>query len=48
MNVDLLDRNDIKNKFKVEWDKIKAFINNYDSINTWWDMYAKQQIRYFL
>ena len=43
MNVDLLDRKDIKDKFKVKWDKIKAFINNYDSINTWWDMYANNK-----
>ena len=47
LNVTLLDRKDIKEKFKIEWGKIKTFISFYDSINTWWDMYAKKQIRFF-
>ena len=47
LNVSLLDRKDIKDKFKIEWDKMKTVINNYDSINIWWDMYAKKQIRDF-
>ena len=47
LNVELLERDDIKEKFKNEWQKMKCVINKYDSINTWWDMYAKKQIRTF-
>ncbi|CAL4122766.1 unnamed protein product, partial [Meganyctiphanes norvegica] len=47
MNVELLNRIDIKDDFKKEWSKIKLSINNYESINTWWDMHAKIQIRNF-
>ena len=47
LNVELLERDDIKEKFKDEWQKMKCVINKYDSINTWWDMYAKKQIRSF-
>ena len=47
LNVSLLKDDNIKSKFKNEWEKIKGAINNYDSINNWWNMYAKSQIKKF-
>ena len=47
LNVALLDNDDIKNEFKTEWIRIKSNINNYDTINDWWELCAKIQIRNF-
>ena len=43
----LLDSDKIKYRFKGEWDKIKTKIGFYESINTWWEMFAKHEIRNF-
>ena len=45
LNVSLLDNVNIKNKFKNEWERIKAAIGFYSSINLWWVKYAKCQIK---
>ena len=47
LNVALLDDNHIKEDFKLEWVKIKNAICKYDSINKWWEFYAKAQIKKF-
>ena len=43
--VSLLDNDEIKDKLNKEWNRIKSFIEFYDSINTWWELYAKYQIK---
>ena len=30
-----------------EWEKIKSAKNRYTTINSWWDEYAKPQIKFF-
>ncbi|CAL4118372.1 unnamed protein product, partial [Meganyctiphanes norvegica] len=47
MNVSLLDNKIIKDKFRIEWVRITNAIVNYDTINDWWEMHAKYQIKYF-
>lgn len=47
MNVSLLENEYIKEKFKLEWEKIKSVQNRYDCINKWWDLYAKKEIKSF-
>ena len=47
LNVALLENEYIKESFQTKWIKIKNCINNYDTINDWWDRYAKSQIRHF-
>ena len=47
MNVALLDKDNIKEDFQIEWDGIKNNINRYDTINDWWEIYAKTQIKNF-
>ena len=47
LNVSLLDDVHIKEDFKLEWAKIKNTICRYDSINKWWECYAKVQIKKF-
>ena len=47
LNVSLLDNVNIKNNFKNEWERIKAAIGFYSSINIWWEKYAKRQIKLF-
>ena len=47
LNVNLLDNENIKNKFRTEWNKIKNQMHFYDNINIWWEKYAKIQIKKF-
>ena len=47
LNVNLLEDKNIKTRFKNEWDKIRYAIQYYDSINIWWEMHAKFQIKKF-
>ena len=45
LNISLLEDKIIKDRFKIEWDRIKNFISFYDNIINWWEMYAKYQIK---
>ena len=47
MNVSLLDDNEIKEKFKKEWDRICFNKNRFQNLNEWWDLYAKKEIKSF-
>ena len=47
LNVSLLDDDNIKNRFRKEWIRIVDAIKYYDTINIWWTMYAKNQIKKF-
>ena len=47
LNTSLLEDKIIKDKFKIEWVNIKKSINAYDTINDWWEMHAKFQIKNF-
>ena len=47
LNTSLLDDKIIKDRFKIEWDRIKSYISFYDTIINWWEMYAKYQIKNF-
>ena len=47
LNTSLLELEDITNLFQTEWDRIKTSKNNYNSINEWWDGYAKKEIKTF-
>ena len=47
LNISLLEDKIIKDRFKIEWDRIKNFISFYDNIINWWEMYAKYQIKNF-
>ena len=47
LNTALLELPDIESKFKMEWGRIKSFKNRYANINSWWDSYAKPQIKNF-
>ena len=47
MNIALLVEVHFKEEFKDEWVGIKNAIGRYDSINNWWESYAKIQIKKF-
>ena len=47
LNASMLDREDIKNDFRTEWNRIKSSISFYDSINDWWELHAKSEIKKF-
>ena len=47
LNVSLLDDDNIKTRFNKEWTRITNAIRYYDTINIWWEMYAKIQIKNF-
>ena len=47
LNTSLLGVDIIKDRFKVEWDRLKLAINRYSNINEWWNLYAKKQINFF-
>ena len=47
LNVNLLNDDNIKIRFQEEWTKIKSEIRYYDTINIWWEMHAKFQIKKF-
>ena len=47
LNVSLLEDDNIKERFKNEWDKIKEEIYLYDTINNWWELNAKHRIKSF-
>ena len=47
LNVSMLDRDDIKDEFRTEWNRIKNSINFYDTINDWWVIQAKPEIKKF-
>ena len=47
LNVSMLDRVDIKSDFRTEWNRIKSSISFYDSINDWWELHAKSEIKKF-
>ena len=43
----MLDRDDIKDEFRTEWNRIKNSISFYETINDWWVIQAKPQIKKF-
>ncbi|CAL4118487.1 unnamed protein product, partial [Meganyctiphanes norvegica] len=47
MNISLLEDNEIRDSFKLQWDKMCKDKNKFDNINEWWDMYVKKEIKYF-
>ena len=47
LNTSLLGVDIIKDRFKVEWDRLKLAINRYSNINEWWDLYARKQFKIF-
>ena len=47
LNVSMLDRDDIKDEFRTEWNRIKNSISFYETINDWWVIQAKPQIKKF-
>ena len=47
LNTSLLDDKIIKDRFKIEWERIKSYVSFYDTIINWWEMYAKYQIKNF-
>ena len=47
LNSSLLELPNIETKFIEEWEKIKSAKNRYTTINSWWDKYAKPQVKIF-
>ena len=47
MNVSLLDDIEIKNRFKIEWERLCFDKNRFKNINDWWDLYVKKEIKSF-
>ena len=47
LNTTLLELEGITEMFQIEWDKIRSSKNNYDTINQWWDKFAKKEIKQF-
>ena len=47
MNVSLLDDVDVKEKFKVEWERMCLDKNRFQNLNEWWDLYVKKEIKSF-
>ena len=47
LNTQLLEDEGIKNSFKLEWRKYCLNIKFYKDINSWWDTYAKKEIKFF-
>ena len=47
LNIALLEDENIKEQFQLEWDKIRLNLNKYDTVNDWWELYGKVQIRNF-
>lgn len=47
LNTTLLKNVDIKERFKTEWEKMVLVKARYRSINEWWDVYVKKQIKFF-
>ena len=47
MNISMLEDVYIKEEFRVKWGSIKSVISFYDTINDWWELHAKPQIKIF-
>ena len=47
LNVSLLSIPEIDDKFKEKWIYLTSFIVRYNSVNEWWESYAKKQIKFF-
>ena len=47
LNTSILEIENIEYLFKTEWERIKSSKNKYESINEWWDKYAKMEIKHF-
>ena len=47
LNVNLLNDENIKIRFLKEWTRMTYAIRFYDTINIWWEFYAKSQIKKF-
>ena len=47
MNILMLEDHYIKEEFRVEWGRIRNIISFFDTINDWWELYAKPQIKRF-
>ena len=40
-----MEDENIKGQFQLEWDEIRFNLNKYDTVNDWWELYGKVQIR---
>ena len=47
MNVSLLDDQEIKERFRLEWNRMCLNKHKFKDINDWWDMYVKKGIKSF-